>query len=294
MLRITALVVCLGASFMQRPAAPIELPFSFDTRQPIISLKVNGGDAVPFVVDTGASIHVIDTGIVPAATASTGSARTMSGGGQGTVQAQFVDGLTLESGGVRWTDQRAAVTPLGYPKTKHFAGLIGAPILMRYAPRFDFGRKTLQLLDAASYAAPAGAVQLPFELQDGLPIVKVTIDAGSGPIEARLMVDTGASQFVELNRPFVDEHKLIEAIGPVTEANRGAAIGSPTPIVRGIAKRVVFAGRSFDGPTLGLSRATSGSSSRNDKDGVLGGDLLRHFIMTVDYRRKMLILETPQ
>src|SRR6186713_2738204 len=114
----------VGLALSQRPAAPVELPFSFDTRQPIISLKVNGGDAVPFVVDTGASIHVVDAGIVSAATATSGTARAMSGGGQGTVQAQFVDGLTLESGNLRWADQRAAITPLGYPKTKHFAGLI--------------------------------------------------------------------------------------------------------------------------------------------------------------------------
>ena len=48
------------------------------------------------------------------------------------MQAQFADGLTLAAGAVSWAQQRAMLVRLGYPKTKHYAGFIGAPILMRY------------------------------------------------------------------------------------------------------------------------------------------------------------------
>ena len=186
-----------------------DIPFDFRTKQPIVPISVNGGPQVPFVVDTGASIHVIDRDLAQRAKIAGGRASRLSGGGQAAVDVQFVGGLSIETHGMTWTRQRAAVAPLGYPDKKHFAGLIGAPILMRYTVQFGFAAGRLRLLDPGSYTAPPGAAIVPFELQDDLPIVRATIDAGSGPLEARLMVDTGASTFIDLNRPFVDAHQLV-------------------------------------------------------------------------------------
>jgi hypothetical protein len=217
----------------------------------------------------------------------------MHGGGQASVDAQFVDGVTFEAAGHTWSEQRTAVAPLGYPDRKHFAGLLGAPVLMRYTVRFAFAARTMSLLDPATYKAPPGATPVPFELQENLPIVRVGIDAGNGPIEARLMVDTGASAFIDLNRPFVEAHKLIERMPDATSADRPAALGGTAPFLYGTARSVTFAGVVFDKPRLGLSRAQSGSSSRGERDGVIGNELLQRFVMTVDYSRRTLVLERP-
>jgi hypothetical protein len=269
------------------------IPFAFTTRQPIVPVRVNGESPVPFVFDTGASIHVIDRDLARRAAVPDGRAVQWSGGGQSPVAAQFVDGIRIEAGGLTWNDQRAAVAPLGYPDRKHFAGLIGAPILMRYTVRFVFPEKTLELFDPATYTAPAGAVLVPFELQEDLPVLRVMVDAGSGPREARLMFDTGAATFVDLNRPFVERHKLIEAMADAKAFDRPAALGGTAPFLYGTARRVTIGPLTFDRPRLGLSRATSGSSSRSERDGVLGNDLLKEYTVTVDYRRRTLVIERP-
>jgi hypothetical protein len=270
---------------------PHEIKFTFKTKQPIVPVRLNGGVEVPFVIDTGASIHVVDRELARQAHVASGRQSQLSGGGQATVDVQFVDGLRLEAGGLSWEGQRAAVASLGYPDKKHFAGLVGAPILMRYTVRFDFPAETIQLFAPSAYVAPAGATQVPFELQEDLPIVRVVIDAGLGPIEARLMVDTGASTFIDLNRPFVEAHKLVELMPDAAAADRPAALGGTAPFLYGTGRRVTFAGVTFDRPRLGLSRAATGSSSRRERDGIIGNDLLRHFAMTVDYSRQVLVLE---
>jgi hypothetical protein len=273
------------------PQSSHEIPFDFATRQPVVLVKVNGGAAVPFVVDTGASINLIDRGIASRAGIAGGEAARLSGGGQAAVDVQYVNGLTIEAGGVAWSEQRAAIADLGYPDKKHFAGLVGAPILMRYAVQFAFASRTLRLIDPSTYTSPAGAVQIPFELQENLPIVRATIDAGSGALEARLMVDTGASQFVDLNRPFVEAHRLVDLLSDATSVDRPAALGGSAPFLNGTANRVTLGSLVFERPRIGLSRAQTGSSSRRDRDGIIGNALLQQFVMTVDYKRHTIILE---
>jgi hypothetical protein len=271
-----------------------EIPFDFKTRQPIGSVRVNGGQAVPFLFDTGASINVLDERIAMQAGLAGENPRAISGGGQGTVQARFVDSIVLESAAIQWVDQRAAILPLGYPEAKHFAGLIGAPILMRYVVQFDFERHVLRLMAPGTYAPPAAAVRVPFELQDDLPIVRATVDTGSGPVEARLMLDTGAGGvFVDLNSPFVKAHRMLEGVEGASERARPAAIGGSAPFVYGTARRIVLGGMVFDSPRVGFSRATAGSSSRTEKDGIIGNLLMERFRVTFDYNRRMAIFESP-
>ena len=158
---------------------------------------------------------------------------------------------------------------------------------MRYTVQFDFPARIMRLFDPAAYTPPAGATTIPFELQEDLPIVHVSIDAGTGPLDARLMVDTGASTFIDLNRPFVEKHKLVEAMPDASASERPAALGGTAPFLYGTGRRASLGGIAFDRPRLGLSRATSGSSSRSERDGIIGNAMLEAFVMTVDYRRRV-------
>jgi hypothetical protein len=275
------------------PAPILEVPFAFRTGQPIVPVRVNDGAPVPFVIDTGASIHLIDRAIADQASVTGGRVQPLTGGGQAPVETRIVEGLTLSLAGRRWPAQRAALAPLGYPNRKHFAGLLGASILTQYAVEFAFASHVMRLHDPATYRLPAGATALPFELDEDLPIVHVTIDAGTGPIVARLMVDTAASTSIDLNRPFVEAHRLVEALPEAEASDRPAALGGTAPFLYAIGRRATLGNLTFDRPRLGLSRATTGSSARRERDGIIGTELLRQFDMTVDYRRRTLVLARP-
>jgi hypothetical protein len=282
----------LGASPpSQRVEAAHTISFDFTTQQPIVAIRVNGGRPVPFLFDTGASINVVsegmarESGLIP-----DGPAQTITGGGQASVPMRYAEAVTLAAEGIEWRGQRAAVLPIS---ARHYAGFVGAPILMRYVVQFDFEKRILRLIDPDRYEPGPGAVRVPFELQADLPVVRATVDAGSGPVEARLMVDTGAGDvFADLNRPFVDRHALVDALQASAPSDRPAGIGGTAPFVYGTGKRLVLGGLVFERPRLGLSRATQGSSSRAERDGVIGNALLRGYLTTFDYRRRLLLLET--
>jgi predicted aspartyl protease len=291
-LAFVAICASLGA-----PATPTHgIPFSFRTRQPIVQVSVNGSAAVPFVVDTGATIHLVDEEVARRAGVAGTSGLQMHGGGQAGVQAHIAESLTLQVGTLTWKQQRAALVPLGYPTRKHFAGLLGAQILKQYTVRFIFSTGILELFDPSTYKPPDDATVLPIELDEDLPIVHATLDVGTGPIDARLMVDTGAATFIDLNRPFVDAHKLLDAMPGAKAEDRPAALGGTAPFLYGTAREVVLGGVTFEYPRIGLSRATSGSSSRSERDGIIGNDLLSQYmfaVVDVDYRNRRLVLIKP-
>jgi len=271
-----------------------EIPFEFRTHQPLVPVRVNGSRSVPFLVDTGASIHAIDSALAVEAGVIGRDPRAMSGGGQGRVQASFADGIELRAGDLAWQSQRAAILPLGYPDRKHFAGFIGAPALMHYVVQFDFPARVMRLYDASRFKAAPGALAVPFELQDDLPVVRAVVDAGSGPIEARLMLDTGAGDSAaDLNRPFVDAHRLLEAVSGAADVARPAAIGGPAAFVYGTGRRISIGSLAFDGPRLGLSRATAGSSASAERDGIIGNSILERFVVTFDYPNLSVYFERP-
>src|SRR5262245_60511688 len=289
--RLAIVVLCATLGWI--PAPPHDLHFTFKTRQPIVQVSVNGGAPVPFVVDTGATIHLVDEDIARQAGNAGTSDLQMHGGGQAGVQAHIAESLTLQVDDLTWRGQRAAIVPVGYPKRKHFAGLLGAQILKQYTVRFNCNAGTMSLFDPRSYRPPADAVPIPFELDEDLPIVHVTLDAGTGPIDARLMVDTGAATSVDLNRPFVDAHKLLDVIKDAKADDRPAALGGTAPFLYGTARELVLGGVTFEHPRIGLSRATSGSSSRSERDGIIGNDLLSQYTFDVDYAHSRLVLIKP-
>ena len=107
------------------------------------------------------------------------------------------------------------------------------------------------------------------------------------------MDDTGASTFIDLNRPFVEAHGLVEKLPGATARDRPAAIGGTAPFLYATAPRVTLGSLAFEKRTIGLSRATGGSSARAERDGIIGNALLQAFDVTVDYRRRLIVLERP-
>jgi len=290
---VTLVLPVLAAPPQQRSDAAVEIPFDFKTHQPIVAVRVNGGRPVPFLFDTGASINVIGDALAQEiGLAAGGPPQSITGGGQASVPVRYADAVTFSANGNEWSRQRAAVLPIS---AKHYSGFIGAPILMRYVVQFDFQRGVVRLIDPQRYQPAAGAMRIPFELQADLPVVRAQVDGGNGPIEARLMVDTGAGGvLVDLNRPFVDRHGLVEAMQATASADRPAGIGGTAPFVYGTARQFTLGGVVVKNPRIGLSRATHGSSSRAERDGVIGNQLLRHYLTTFDYQRRLLLLDAAK
>ena len=168
-----------------------------------------------------------------------------------------------------------------------FDGIVGFELFEQLAVRIDYPASELMLTRFADFAPPAGAIAVPLELRDHVPIADGAIDG----IPARFQIDTGARTAVTVNSPFVRAHQLEARYHPVFEAiiawgAAGEVRAKPVRIGRltlGDAVVSDVAGQLYTGDR--------GELAHPDRAGTLGGGLLKRFAVTVDEHARTLYLE---
>jgi len=279
-----AACLLLGALPLLAAAAPVRrIPFAWTPGQIEIPVSVNGGAPVTFLLDTGSEYSIVSTAL-----AAQLGLRTAHRFGR-----DFATGVTLSFGGVELPGQEVMVMPFdGYHKRgRAIEGLIGYDFFARYVVRIDFHARALEVREPSSFRLPAGARALPLRFTGRIPLVEVgVVFPGRKPITARAALDTGASATLMLRYPFANARRLLE-LGTTEETSPSLASGE-LRLVRLPAQRLTFAGWSFDQPLVKVFLKTAtGSGAYTDSDAILGNEVLRRFLVTVDYSRKILGLE---
>jgi tetratricopeptide (TPR) repeat protein len=270
-----------------------EIPFSLEGDRPIIELRVNNKpQPLRFVLDTGSGISVLSD-----ETAKRLKIRSVARGGfakgiGGDGQFEIVYGL-VKNIGVGDVDIKNVPVYIRkfHNETQHVDGYIGLSLISKFLATIDYGRGTFLLTrkdaDARQFRADS-TLSLPLRLtSSGFLSGEVELEG----IDATLnfIVDTGASISVISDR--------VAQIDPVKR------------YVRDEKMRVVgSAGITDDVPTFMLPRLTFGKNSRHDitavaldldiineasgfeQAGILGGNFLKNYRLTFDFKNSKLLL----
>ena len=180
--------------------------------------------------------------------------------------------------------ERGADTPIPNPFPAR--GLVerARPFLQKRANPLNAFAAILALAFSAN--APARAAEIPATFDGGLIFVRVAI--GNGP-PGVFLLDTGAGVTI-LDTPFAAAAQV--KLGDPIELLGG---GGGTGARRAENVRLTLAGGSVDAevdPTF-ASLTQIGQGMRTHLDGVLGDDLLRQFVVTLDYRTGVVRLDPP-
>ena len=265
------------------PAGPplARVPFAWTPGQIEVAVRVNGTPAT-FLLDTGAEYSVVSSRLA----ALLGLATEKSG------SREFADNVTLRLKGVDLPHQRVMVMPFDgyYARGRTIDGLVGYDLFSRFTVKIDFKGRELAIWEPSAFTPPKGAVSVPVEFAGRLALVPsvLTLETGKS-LNARLMVDTGASQAVILRYPFATEHDLFDLGGaPSTAPSLASGMRKLTEISM---QKVTLAKWSFDRPRVQAYAEPVGSGAYTASDGVIGNDLLARFTLFVDYPRKRLLLQ---
>jgi len=258
------------------------VPFRFDGRVILVEGILNSTNRVKLIVDTGASETVITPRMAQAARIKPD--RTVAGCMGGLLRRITVGDATVTTLPVCLIDPVQAL-PLRLDRGIDYHGILGRTFLSNFVVRIDYVRREISFATATEPAGTRADLKkketgVPMVIRpDGLLQVPVKVNS-KGPYE--FLLDTGAAETIVIPRRL-----------------RGVKL-SGTPLagydgVRMVVAKTVTVGKTTASDVNMLAFYPAQIRGRKNLfDGILGSTFLSNFIVTVDYPRRRLKLESSE
>lgn len=270
----------------------VEIPAIFANSEIILPLQIGSGEAVPVVLDTGASTSLVDERVSHALNLTNTDESSVGGVGSQVMQAGVVTGQDCKIGSMEFKEGSFTTCSLDYmrPYGEKIRGLFGYNFISRVVLDIDYAKKVVRFHDPQRFHYDGPGERLPLRIEDGAVYVRTGIIASDGyAVYDEFLVDTGFGGGINLTRYFLRDHEIFRS---ALKVDGGAVLGI------GGTMRSTF-GR-IPGLTLGRYRINQPVAlfSLSNKGGLahmatglIGAEILSRFHVYFDYSRKEMILE---
>jgi hypothetical protein len=251
--------------------------------------KVNGKGPFIFIFDTGGH-NIVTPPVAKELGLKVEGKLPGSGAGEEVMEGGFANGVDFSVGDATVKSQLAIVFPLdrlGDIEGIPMPGMVGYETFRRFVTRIDYGAGTLTLIDPAKFDPKDAGTAVPFVFNDHIPEVMGTIEG----IPAKFDIDTGARSELTITKPFAETNKLRESHPKGVDAVDGWGVGGPsTGYVTRITDMTI--GDVKIGPVVAsLANQNKGAFAGADYSGNVGGGILKRFIVTFDYDKRVMYLK---
>ncbi len=273
--------------YLSTGADKTTVPFNLTGNRPIIQLKVNDGDEpLNFVLDTGSGISVISDETAKRlkirAITKGGHAKGIGGDGRFEIVYGFLRQVSV--GDIEVRNVPVYIRKF-HNDGNNLDGYIGLSLISKFLTTIDYGNLTFSLEKASEEKndeSLKSGVSLPLRLtSSGFLSGEVQLEGIEMPLN--FIVDTGASISV-----ISDTVASLDAIVPFANNDKMRVVGS-AGVTDGVTSfqlpRVSFGSHSRKGITaIALDLDLINEASGFEQAGILGGNFLRNYRMTFDFR----------
>ena len=268
----------------------ISIPFETYNNLIVIPVVLNHRMPLRFVLDTGVRTSILtDRTFTDILNISYNRKIPLVGAdGDRQISAYVANGISLKLPGVVGQGQALLVLEEDYLQLKNYLGtevhgILGYELFSRFIVEINYHDKTLILHEPFSYKAKKGRNVIPLEILDTKPYIHSTFWLEDGtPIEAKFMIDTGASHSLLLD---LDSHPDMELPDNVIRTNLGRGLGGDIDGNIGRVAGVEFGRFKFE--DVIASWPDRGSFTdilrRTGRQGTIGGGILNRFTLVIDY-----------
>jgi hypothetical protein len=276
-------------------AGPVELPFEYAYNQILVKSRLNGGEEVSFILDSGASQSLLDEKVAKTMGPLHDANYNVTTGG-GTMPMNYMIAKTMQLGDLVLNDLAFGVTNGSAFAQMHGsrpAGLLGANVLKRFLLTIDYPERKIILSDPKEVKIPPHAAVIATQPALGNlgNIVQGKLD---GTLNLPLLVDTGAAFnniSSDLVKPLVPEPLL-----PVSKIL--GLDGEQIDVAAVRFKSITLGDLVVEKPVFSVAARPKGSHGggiiTSPKMAILGNPLFSKYRLTIDYRHNRLFLERSE
>lgn len=294
-LTLFALLTAPGAMVAQT------MPFEFYGNAIWFEVHVNGSRPLHFQLDTAAGACVLNRSVAEDLKLPVlREYDAVAGSGEKPSRIAMLAPAKLQFGGITLDLHRWAAMPFGKVAKTYgtpIDGLIGYPLMERYVVQIDFDAQTLTFIEPESYRPGSQEVILPLEISKNLePIVRARLGLpGQNEIEGRFLVDAPYPGTLMFGTPFIHRHDLLAAARKLTPhflPGTATGVGGKFDLQIGRVESFTLGPYTLKLPLAAfVTDAHAGAFARTDIAGIIGGELLRRFRVTLDYPHGRMMLE---
>jgi hypothetical protein len=262
----------------------LRIPFELDGNIVVLKVRVSESEPLPFVLDTGAGVTVLDI----AQARRLGLQNFEDYPALLKVPADYhrLRGVNLALSGLELANRTIGVGPMDANGLvhggRHFYGVLGRDFFSQFVVEIDYIARVVTLYDPKTYRYSGTGQSIPIELERW-PIVRAKVTTFRGEtMERLLMIDSGSHSTlnyeVEQFPAKTIEQNVLDLTNQVT---------SRVSATFGRAERIEIGQFVIEKPVVGFTH----SFPLPPAQGLIGGGLLRRFKVTFDYSRRQTILE---
>ena len=280
----------------QGGGSSVRTPFLYGSKCVQVKVSINGAAPADFILDTGASLSVLDKDFASHLNLKAEGSSSVQGiADSGEMQFARVGSIALaapDGASAALNDFRVALLDLSEGAEvvlwRRPAGILGADFLGRFVVDLDYDSLMVALYDPASFQYRGGGAGIPFELHQGLPVVDMTLD---GKCSGKFLVDVGNSFHFVVHGSSVRACQLFGTkMRPEVEVvGGGVGGGFISTLCRLDSLRI--GPYACMQPVAALALHTQGGVGSKDLAGNIGNSVLERFRCTFDYGHKILYLE---
>jgi predicted aspartyl protease len=274
-----------------------EIPFDFYRNEIIVQVKINGQGPFNMMLDTGTNPSGIDLATARNLGLKLDPVGSRASGGGTAVNLAYETRLPLvELGGITVKNLEAVALDLTKFSTrlgKQLHGVIGHSFLNGRIVQIDYPKQVLRFHSQPLFSKPVGQsnsakrTTLPFRYDDDVLLDDVFVNGKKVVAD----LDTGSDGTFKLTPAAVSSLGLEEDVRRA-QVSESAGFNGSAENRQGSVSNVTVGAISVDAPQVIFFGKGTG---RDDKRWGLniGNAFLKDFVVTIDYRSKLLTLERP-
>jgi len=281
----------------------IVVPFDYSQREILVKCRINGGDELEFLFDTGASETLIDRRVAAESfLPKQGEFDIAAANGMVTTRTSMLK--RLEVGKLIVNDLPARIIDLN-SQSKHLgrqiAGIIGTNLIGKFFTTIDYAKPSVTFGDLEASVRPPNAVPLNFAM-NASPFITASLNGKDSQV---LLMDTGAA-FNHLPYSVAKKYSSADpaAMKHFTEGTgldgvpvRLGMLTLDSVLVNGFSvKKVTFTYPQQERPPVDSATARAKTTTRSGffqgtNLGILGNPFWQNFIVSIDWKYQRLLIQ---